>query len=130
MTTPFRMPPPSTSTAMLRGLLRKCPQCGIGPMFRTALKLADSCAHCGEKLGHIRADDIPAYFTILVVGHIVVPLLLVGEAYDLSSAVELGISIPLAIALVALMLPTFKGAIAGLLWSLRMSSGVPNTTPL
>ena len=36
----------------------------------------DHCPHCGEALYHQRADDAPAYFVILIVGHLVVPLAL------------------------------------------------------
>ena len=48
-------------------------------MFRAFLKVADHCPACGEALHHHRADDAPAYFVILIVGHIVVPLVLVGR---------------------------------------------------
>ena len=34
---------------------------------------------CGEALHHHRADDAPAYFVILIVGHIVVPVVLIVE---------------------------------------------------
>jgi len=46
-------------------------------MFRAFLKVADHCAACSEALHHHRADDAPAYFVILIVGHVVVPLALV-----------------------------------------------------
>src|SRR6185312_4199206 len=90
---------PTRATAMLRGFRRRCPRCGQGALFKGVLTLADSCSCCGETLGDIRADDIPAYFTILIVGHIVVPLLLWAERYQASSLVELGVGIPLALGL-------------------------------
>lgn len=62
--------------SMLRGALLKCPACGVGAMFWRYLKVAESCPHCGEELHHHRADDAPAYFTIVIVGHIVVSLVL------------------------------------------------------
>ena len=65
--------------SMLRGALLKCPACGVGAMFRRYLKVAESCPHCGEELHHHRADDAPAYFTIVIVGHIVVSLVLAVE---------------------------------------------------
>ena len=43
------------------------------------LKVADSCDACGEELHHHRADDAPPYFTMFIVGHIVIPLVLVVE---------------------------------------------------
>src|SRR5947209_17029947 len=51
-----------------RGLSGRCPACGEGHIFRKYLKVADSCACCGEELHHHRADDAPPYFTILIVG--------------------------------------------------------------
>lgn len=109
---------PTTSTAMLRGFLGKCPRCGKGRLFRGVLKLVDRCGVCGAVLGDIRADDLPAYLTVLVVGHIVVPALLLVDSEEFSTAAELAIAVPAALALIALLLPRFKGAAAGLLWSL------------
>ena len=62
--------------SLLRGAMLKCPACGIGSLFRRYLKVADHCAQCGEALHHHRADDAPPYFTIVIVGHIVVSLVL------------------------------------------------------
>jgi uncharacterized protein (DUF983 family) len=116
---------PDRLTAMTRGFRRRCPRCGQGAMFRSLLKLADTCSVCGEKLGDIRADDIPAYFTILVVGHVVVPLLLWAERFDPPSWLEFTIIVPLSLALTWLLLPRIKGAIAALLWHLNMRDGAP-----
>ena len=62
--------------AMLRGWRRRCPCCGSGPMLRGYLKVRESCPVCGEALHHQRADDGPAYLTILIVGHLMAPLIL------------------------------------------------------
>ena len=56
--------------AMARGWRRRCPHCGSGPMMRGYLAVRDSCAVCNEELHHHRADDGPAYLTILIVGHV------------------------------------------------------------
>ena len=121
--------PPTRMTAMLRGFRGRCPTCGEGRLFRSYLKLADKCPYCGEVLGDIRADDIPAYFTILVVGHIVVPLLLLAVRFDVPTwlvTVTLG---PLTLALTFALLPRIKGAIAALLLSLGLRNGAPDGTP-
>ena len=65
--------------AMQRGALGRCPHCGKGRLFRAFLKVADHCPACGEALHHHRADDAPAYFVILIVGHLVVPIALAIE---------------------------------------------------
>ena len=64
-----------TKPAMFRGFRRKCPNCGEGNMFSGYLKVADNCDECGEALYHHRADDGPAYLTILIVGHLLAPLI-------------------------------------------------------
>src|SRR6266700_3224029 len=65
--------------AMTRGFFGKCPNCGHGKMFRAFLKVADNCPVCSEPLHHQRADDFPAYIVIVLVGHIIVPLVLLVE---------------------------------------------------
>ena len=30
------------------------------------------CEHCGEEIHHHRADDLPAYLVVVIVGHVVV----------------------------------------------------------
>ena len=65
--------------SLMRGAALKCPACGAGAMFRRYLKVADACPQCGEELHHHRADDAPPYFTIVIVGHIVVSLVLMVE---------------------------------------------------
>ncbi len=63
--------------ALLRGWKRKCPNCGSGPMMDGYLAVRDECAVCSQELHHQRADDGPAYITILISGHILAPLMLV-----------------------------------------------------
>ena len=71
--------PRSWKQAMWRGFTCSCPACGKGRMFGKYLKVADTCPSCGEELHHHRADDAPPYFTMMIVGHVVVPLVLVVE---------------------------------------------------
>ena len=69
-------------------------------MFRAFLKVADHCPACGEALHHQRADDAPAYFVILIVGHIVVPIVLAVEiAFAPSYWVHAALWLPLTIGL-------------------------------
>ncbi len=122
-------PPRPIFGSMLRGALLKCPPCGIGPMFRRYLKVADVCPHCGEELHHHRADNAPAYFTIVIVGHIVVSLVLALEmAYRPELWVHAVLWLPLTVILTLLFLPSVKGALVGLQWALRMHGFDPNCT--
>src|SRR5262245_3064855 len=66
------MPPAHCSRSPGRGLSQRCPSCGAGRLFGRYLKVRDHCPACGEALHHHRADDAPAYVTILIIGHFVV----------------------------------------------------------
>jgi uncharacterized protein (DUF983 family) len=111
----------SRVTAMLRGFRGHCPKCGEGKLYRRFLKPVERCAACGESLGNIRADDFPPYLTIVIVGHIVVPGILVTEKAGWSTSLEAGVWVPIALLLTFLLLPRLKGAIVGLMWSLGMT---------
>ena len=113
--------------SLFRGAILKCPVCGRGAMFRRYLKVADDCPACGERLHHHRADDAPAYFTIVIVGHIVVSLVLAVEmAYRPDLWVHAALWLPLTVILTLLFLPAVKGALVGLQWALRMHGFDPN----
>ena len=113
--------------SLLRGAWLKCPACGIGSMFRRYLKVADDCAHCGEALHHQRADDAPTYFTIVIVGHVVVSLVLAVEvAYRPPLWLHAALWLPLTGSLALILLAPIKGALVGLQWSLLMHGFDPD----
>jgi len=107
--------------AMWRGLKRKCPNCGQGSLFAGYLKTADSCAHCGQDFTAHRADDGPAYLTILVVGHIIgFAMHFIWSAYrpdPLTMALVLTAG---SVALSLWLLPRLKGMIIAIQWAKRM----------
>jgi uncharacterized protein (DUF983 family) len=107
--------------AMWRGLLCRCPNCGEGKLFRAYLKTHDSCAACGQDFHHHRADDLPAYLVIVIVGHIVVPLVLaVEQNFQPSYLLHLAVWLPLTLGMSLALLQPIKGAIVGLQWAFRM----------
>ena len=108
-------------TAMKRGFMCRCPRCGEGKLFRAYLKVANDCSACGLDFTPHRADDLPAYLVIVIVGHIVVPTALMIET-DFSPPVwlQLSIYLPLTLVLSLLLLQPVKGAVVGLQWALRM----------
>jgi uncharacterized protein (DUF983 family) len=111
---------PSTANALVRGALGRCPRCGIGRLLHHYLKVADRCSACGEAYGHFRADDAPPWLTILIVGHITVPIILVLERnFQLAMWMEFAIYIPLITLLTLVLLPRCKGIILALLWALK-----------
>jgi len=107
--------------ALWRGWRSRCPACGRGSIYGKFLKVVDACPVCGTELHHHRADDAPPYFTMLIVGHVVVGGALVLERLmALSLALELAIWITVALGLSLWLLPRVKGALIGLQWALRM----------
>lgn len=107
--------------ALWRGFLRRCPNCGRGALFRRYLKVDSRCRACGETLHHQRADDAPPYVTILLVGHLVLPLVLMVERqWAPPTVIHWLIWLPLTLALTLALLPRIKGAVVGLQWACRM----------
>ena len=107
--------------ALMRGWKCKCPNCGNGPMLRDYLKVRDECPVCGEELFHHRADDGPAWATILISGHLLAPMMLiVFTAFRPEGWVmALGFSV-VFLALALFMLPRIKGMFVALQWAKRM----------
>ncbi len=130
MTVQYRHPPAPAPAGrvpwrlgMSRGLCSRCPACGEGALFRGYVKQHQVCSHCGVDLFAYRADDAPAYFTILFVGHILVPAMLIVEfAYHPSTAIHLLLWLPLTALLSFALLPRIKGALIGLQWALQVRS--------
>lgn len=107
--------------ALLRGWARTCPSCGKGHMMRGFLKVADNCPNCGEAFHHHRADDGPAYLTILVVGKLVMALYLaVFMLWRPEPWVMIVLCWSVALGMALWLLPRFKGALVALQWSRRM----------
>jgi uncharacterized protein (DUF983 family) len=115
--------------AMRRGAFGHCPQCGKGKIFTSYLKVAPRCSVCGEDLSHHRADDAPPYFTMLIVGHVVVAgILTCVMNYDIPLWILGLVFGTLTVVLSLVLLPMIKGAIIGLQWANRMHgfSGEPD----
>lgn len=108
--------------AIRKGLRGRCPNCGEGRMFRSYLKVNDTCPHCGEELFHQRADDAPPYMTIFVVGHIVGACMILIEEYWPDAPIWLHAMVwpTLALILSLWFLPIIKGGLIAHQWALRM----------
>jgi uncharacterized protein (DUF983 family) len=110
--------PRSIGKAILNGLLCRCPHCGKGKLFHNYLKVNDTCTSCGEKLSSARADDIPPYIAIFIVGHVLIGWMLHAEmSGPVDPMMYVWTMIPLAIVLPLIMLPSIKGAVIGLQWA-------------
>jgi uncharacterized protein (DUF983 family) len=116
--------------AMWRGFTCRCPNCGEGALFRAFLKPVLTCGSCGEDLSHQRADDAPPYFTMVIVGHIVVPIMLaVALNTEWSNLTHLAIWLPVTLVMTLGLLQPIKGAIIGLQWALYMHGFDGSTDP-
>ncbi|MFV1527892.1 MULTISPECIES: DUF983 domain-containing protein [unclassified Phaeobacter] len=110
-----------TMPAVLRGWRCKCPNCGEGKLLHSYLKVNDSCSNCGLDLTHARADDGPAYLTILLVGHIMAPLLHVVYFTWRPEPMVTFTVFSLGCLLSSLyLLPRMKGIVIAYQWARRM----------
>jgi len=104
--------------AIGNGVMCRCPNCGKGKLFRSYLKINDTCSECGEKLSSARADDFPPYIAIFIVGHVLVGWMLHAEmSGPVDPMLYVWTMIPAAILLPLVMLPSIKGAVVGLQWA-------------
>lgn len=107
--------------ALLRGWRRRCPNCGSGPLLQGYLKVRDTCPNCEQELHHHRADDGPAYLTILIVGHLMVPLIMfVFETFRPEPLVLATIFTVVCVAMSLYLLPRLKGIVVSYQWAKRM----------
>ena len=108
-------------TSLKRGFRGRCPRCGEGKLFRAFLKVDNNCSVCGLDFTPHRADDLPAYLVIVIVGHIVVPMaLLIETNYSPPVALQLAIYLPFTLVASLALLQPVKGAVVGIQWALRM----------
>lgn len=122
---------PSFMTALLRGAQNRCPVCGEGKVFRGYLKVVPECSVCHAPLGELRADDAPPYFTILIVGHLLVPLLLwVETTYAPPIWLHMVIWLPLFTVASLVLLRPIKGAVVGWMCALGFTGQEHGPAPV
>jgi len=110
-----------TGPAIRRGLRMRCPSCGRGRLLRGYLKVRDACPDCGEELFHHRADDGPAYLTILVVGHLMAPFFHLAFTTWRPAPLVLALTFSTAcVGLSLVLLPRLKGMVVAIQWARRM----------
>jgi uncharacterized protein (DUF983 family) len=118
--TPAAAPRPALGTALSRAFSGKCPSCGRGRLFASYLKQVKSCAECGEAFGHIRSDDAAPWLTILVVGHILVPIVLMVESRTTWPIwVSMALWLPITLGLTLAVLPKAKALFLGMIWATK-----------
>lgn len=114
-------PSRSLGNAMRNGLRCRCPACGEGKLFSGFLQVVPNCPRCGEEMHHHRADDLPAYLVVVIVGHVIVASFMAVEmTSSLSTWQHLAMWVPLTIIMALALLRPVKGAVVGLQWALGM----------
>lgn len=90
-------------------------------MMKGYLTVRDHCPVCGEDLHHHRADDGPAYLTILATGHLMIPVILViWETYRPEPGVFAAMLAVICVTMSLYILPRMKGLIVSFQWAKRM----------
>ncbi len=120
-------PHPPMATAIGRGLMGRCPACGKSHLFNGFLRVTAECRICGAPLGLARADDAPPYFTILLTGHVVVPLMYVVDRLNQPPLwIMCAIFLPLTLVMALGLLRPIKGGTVGLMLNLNMLKSDPD----
>lgn len=114
----------SVGLGMKRGAMMRCPNCGEGHLYGKYLKV-QTCEVCGNDNGRYPADDAPPYFTILIVGHLIVaPLLFFPWIWQGNIWLVLGTVLPALLVATLAFLPVVKGAVVGLHWAIEPRNAV------
>lgn len=117
----------TTGTILKRGLAGLCPRCGKGKLLRAYITPNKSCNACGLDFEPLRADDGPAWATILITGHISMPFAfwLLDAQSQLSTFTQTAILIGFVLALSAAILPRAKGAFMAIIWMSKKKEPEP-----
>ena len=111
----------TTLPAMKRGFVGHCPACDKGRLFGRFLKVVDRCEACGTEFHHHRADDLPPYLVIFIVGHLIgYGILMTETKMEMPLWVHLAIWPLLTLVLSLALLQPVKGAVVGLQYALGM----------
>lgn len=107
--------------ALRRGWRLRCPACGEGALMDGYLTVRDTCAACGTELHHHRADDGPAWATILVTGHLIAPLMIIVFMAFRPPGWQMATGFTIVfVALSLYLLPRMKGLFVAVQWAKRM----------
>ncbi len=111
----------STKETLKRGFFNHCPQCGEGKLLRGYITPHEKCSNCNLDFEPLRADDGPAWVTILIAGHLSMPFVFWILEQNLDNLVlEIGLPILFITALSALILPRAKGMFMNIIWMMHI----------
>src|SRR5690348_16162306 len=101
--------------AVTRGLLRRCPQCGIGWLLRGYIAPDQRCHSCGENLAPYGTADFAPYLVVFVVGLLFTPIVVALSLSGAASDYALYAIGALAVLTALVLLPRAKGLAIALL---------------
>ena len=111
----------NTKQTLKRGFFNTCPQCGKGAILHGYTTPHKKCAQCNLDYEPLRADDGPAWVTILIAGHLSMPFVFwILELGLDNTALEIALSIAFITALSAIILPRAKGIFMAIIWLMHM----------
>lgn len=96
-----RAPAPATGQDKFRWIMHcgwkgLCPRCGKGKMFKSWLKIVDTCDHCGLDYRFAAPDDGPAFFSLCIIALPLTAIVVwIQVAFDPPFWVHLVTSLPL-----------------------------------
>ncbi len=114
----------SFARSLARGFAGRCPSCGKGKLLYRYLKVEPVCQTCGHDLDRYPSDDGPAYFTVLLVGHLViVPMLIIfaGVIWKVSPWITVPTALVAVGTITLVVLPIVKGGVIGALYALDIT---------
>ncbi len=102
--------PNSREVSFLAALRGQCPVCGQGKLFKSYLKVAESCAACGQNFKAADTGDGPVVFVILIAGFVACGgLLTTFFMYpDWPPTTHLMIWLPVAVIVSLILMPALK----------------------
>jgi uncharacterized protein (DUF983 family) len=108
---------PNSLETFWRGFRRSCPRCGKGHLFSGYLSVRTACDVCGLEFEPLRSDDAPPYFTLLIVGHLVVSLYMaLWQLMDIPAWGQAIIWCSLTAILSLVLLPFIKGGVMAVIF--------------
>jgi len=107
-----------------RGLIGRCPHCGMAPIFDGYLKVHLNCPHCAAPLGDMPADDAPPYIAMLAVLHVLaIFVVLFYKGYYHPGLVMAAVLLLLLAGVCMVALRMAKGMVIGILLKLGLKRG-------
>ncbi len=113
-----------------RGFFNQCPQCKEGKLLRRYTTPHKECSNCQLDYEPLRADDGPAWATILIAGHLAMPFTFWVLEQGLDNLfLEILYPSLFIVFLCIVMLPRAKGIFMNIIWHIHVRKDKEDETP-